>query len=97
MTQNPIRWTRVLFGAGLTLAVAMSPLLYVLLFAPSPDGVTRQASDSQSAMSLMSNGFDLSDHRSTILLIAGVAVTAVLASVAAAARSQHTEASRTQS
>lgn len=93
MTQNPIKWTRVLFGAGLTLAVAMSPMVYLLLMAPKPDGVARQADQNQSAMGLVSDGFVLGDHRSAFFLVAGIAIAALLGAIAIAAHSQHAESS----
>ncbi len=97
MTHIPVRWTRVLFGAGLTLAVAIAPMIYLLIVAPVPDGRTRNAEEDQSALGLVSNGFNLGDHRTMFLLIAGIAIALVMTAVAVAARSQHTEAQRTRS
>lgn len=95
MTQTPIKWTRVIFGAGLTLAVAMSPILYLALFAPQPDGMTRQASRGAPAFGLVSNGFDPLDHRNAFLLIAGIAVASVLTAVTVAARALNTASTHT--
>ncbi len=91
MTHNPIRWTRVLYGVGLTLAVAVSPMLYLVLFAPVPDGHARRAGQGNAGLGLVSEGFGPAAHRSLFLLIAAVAMVTLLAAIAAAARSNLSE------
>lgn len=95
MTHIPIKWTRVLFGAGLTLIVAISPVLYLLLVAPSPDGRTREVASDGSFFGLASNGFDLGSHRSAFFLLVGVFVSTVMLAVTVASRSQQSEPSNT--
>ena len=88
MTYVAVRWTRVLFGVGLTLVVAMAPMFYVLVTGPSPDGRTRAVQSDEQALGLASSGFNIPDHQGMIFFVASTAIVAVLSVVAATARSQ---------
>lgn len=89
MTNTPIRWTRVLFGAALTLIVAMSPLVYVIVANPSSAQASGKSTDSAPSMTFLS-GISLSADQLWLLVAIAIAVTATLAVVTVLARSQRT-------
>lgn len=80
MTHSSTRLSHVFFGAGLTMVVALAPVLFIVLSGPSASaGETSKLGDSSSAPGL--GGLQLAEHQSVVVLIAGVATAALLLAV----------------
>lgn len=88
MTHTSVRWTHVLFGIGLTLVVAIAPMLFVLVSGISAQGHEQHASGSGQSALLLAGGSKLPAQNVMLVLVAALAVAAVLATIVVSTRAE---------
>lgn len=88
MTQLRVRWSSVLLGFGLTFLIAITPILYLVVSGPSPDGNARTIAGDHGALEVTVNHLTAADGSRFVLLIGAIAVMVVLGAIAVFSRSQ---------
>ena len=88
MTHTSVRWTHVLFSVGLTLVVAIAPMLFVLGSGISARGHEQNASSSGKLSLLFAGGPGLPVQPAMLGLIAAVAVATLLFTIAVSTRAE---------
>lgn len=88
MTHTSVRWTHVLFGVGLTLVVAIAPMLFVLASGISAQAHEQNASDSGQSALLFAGGSGLPVQPAMLVLVATAAVAALLVTIVISTRAE---------
>lgn len=88
MTQTSVRWANVLFGVGLTVVVALAPIVFVVLSGVSAEAGETQVTGESKASSLLNGGVALPHSQALLLLVAGLAVAVLVLTTAFTTRAQ---------
>lgn len=88
MTQTSVRWTHVLFGVGLTLVVAIAPMLFVLMSGISAQGHEQHAAAGGQSALLLAGGSKLPAQNVMLVLVAALAVAAVFVTIVVSTRAE---------
>lgn len=89
MTQTSVRWANVVFGVGLTVAVALAPIVFVVLSGVSAEAGESRDSSEGSSVSLLTGGMELPHSQALLILVAGVAVAVLALAIVLTNRSHH--------
>lgn len=79
MTHSSTRLAHVVFGVGITIVVALAPVLFIVLSGPSASA-GEPASQSRGSGAVIGS-IELAEHQSVVLVIAAMACAALLAAV----------------
>lgn len=88
MTHTSVRWTHVLFGVGLTLVVAIAPMLFVLVPGISAQGHEQHAPGSSQSALLFADGSKLPAQPAMLVLVATAAIAALLVTIVISFRAE---------
>lgn len=88
MTHTSVRWTHVLFGVGLTLVVAIAPMLFVLGPRMSADVPDQNVSGNGQSALLVASRSGLPVQPAMLLVVAAAAVVALLVTIVVSTRAE---------
>ena len=90
MTHTSVRWTHVVFGVGITLVVAIAPVLFVFASGVSAQAHNQHVSGNGQSALLVASRSGLPVQPAMLLVIAAAAVVALLVTIVVSTRAERT-------